>query len=149
MKVKYPLKMVVSDQSKGHIKATTSLESLNDSSKNIQQELNYLERDYSILVEVIREIMDISSQQKKVDPRLYWLIGDNIIRFLERINDLGFYLMQQNKTFARDVQISESSVEKIIAFRRRFEKLSIIDPEISWANYRENKVTIPDENSNS
>jgi len=149
MKVKYPLKMVVSDQSKGHLKATTSLVSLNDSSKNIQQELNYLEKDYSILIKAIREIMDISSQQKKVDPRLYWLIGDNIIRFLERINDIGFYIIQQNKTFARDIQISESSVEKIIAFRRRFEKLSMIDPEISWANYRENKVTIPDENSNS
>ena len=93
--------------------------------------------------------MDISSQQKKVDPRLYWLVGDNIIRFLERINDIGFYLIQQNKTLAGDIQISESSVEKIIAFRRRLKKFSMVNPEISWVNYRENKVTRQDKDSHS
>jgi hypothetical protein len=78
--------------------------------------------------------------KKKADPRLYWLIGENIIRFIERLNDLGFYLLKQNITFAADIGISESSIGKIISFRKRFSKISMLDQKISWSKYRDNKA---------
>ena len=142
MKDKFPLK-IVSDQQKNRFKATTSLDKLKDKHRNIRQELGYLESDYSILMKTSRETISVSSQRKKVDPRLIWLAGDTIIRFLERIADIGFYLLQQNKTLARDLGVSESSVKKILSFRTRFPKLSMVDPAIPWARYRDNKVPVP------
>jgi len=145
MKEKFPLKIVISDQQKNRFKATTSIDKLNEKSRNIRQELTYLENDYTVLIKTIRDTIAVSSQNRRVDPCLYWLVGDNIIRFLERIDDIGFYLMQQNRTLARDIGVSESSIKKIVSFRRRFSKLSMVNPTISWAKYRDNKVPVPNE----
>ena len=76
---------------------------------------------------------------------MYWLVGDNILRFLNRIDDVGFYLMHQNRTLRRDIGIGGSSVNKIIAFRKRFPNISKVDPAIPWSKYRDNKVTVPND----
>jgi len=136
---KFPIKMLPSKE--GRFKATTALEKIGDHSKNIRQELSYVEMDYTILIDTIHRFLPISSK-KKADPRLFWLIGENIIRFLERLDEIGFYLMQQNSTLARDIGISESSARKIVSFRKRFSKISLINPSIHWAKYRDNKVPL-------
>jgi hypothetical protein len=139
MKEKSPIKIVISKENR--FKATTSLDKIGDNSKNIRQELSYVEMDYTILMDTIHRFLAISSK-KKVDPRLFWLIGENIIRFFERLDEIGFYLMQQNRTLARDIGISESSTKKILSFRKRFSRISFINPAIHWAKYRDNKVPL-------
>jgi len=139
MKNKYPIKIIVTKENK--FKAATLLEKISNSSISIQQELIFIEIDYTALINTIKTLLAISSQ-RKVDPRMFWLIGDHIIRFLDRLDEIGFYLMQQNQTLARDIGISESSTKKIICFRRRFSKISWVDPSISWAKYRNNKVNL-------
>jgi hypothetical protein len=139
MKEKFPIKIVVSKENR--FKATTSLDKIGDDSKNIRQELSYVEMDYTILIDTIHRFLAISSK-KRADPRLFWLIGENIIRFFERLDEIGFYLMQQNRTLARDIGISESSVKKIVSFRKRFSRISSINPAIHWAKYRDNKVPL-------
>lgn len=139
MKERSPIKIVISKENR--FKATTSLDKIGDNSKNIRQELSYVETDYTILIDTIHRFLAISSK-KGVDPRLFWLIGENIIRFFERLDEIGFYLMQQNRTLARDIGISESSTKKIVSFRKRFSRISLINPAIHWAKYRDNKVPL-------
>ena len=140
-KEKFPLK-IIKDKLTGRYKAATSMGKLNDETKNIRQELSFIETDYMILLGDIRGLLSEAAMRskKKADPRLYWLIGENIIRFIERLNDLGFYLLKQNITFAADIGISESSIGKIISFRKRFSKISMLDQKISWSKYRDNKA---------
>lgn len=140
-KEKFPLK-IIKDKLTGRYKAATSIDKLNDETKNIRRELSFIETDYTILLGDIRGLLSEAAMRskKKADPRLYWLIGENIIRFIERLNDLGFYLLKQNITFAADIGISESSIGKIISFRKRFSKISMLDQKISWSKYRDNKA---------
>ena len=145
MKDKFPLKIVLGNQQKNCFRATTSIDKLNERPRNLRQELVYLEQDYSILIKTVQETIGASSQSRKIDPRLYWLVGDNIIRFFDRIDNIGFYLINQNQTLARDIRISESSVKKIVGFRRRFPRISMIDLTVPWKKYRDNKVAVPDE----
>ena len=145
MKDKFPLKIVIGDYGPNRFGAATSLSKLSEKSANVRQELEFVERDYSVLIRSSRDTIEMSSEKKRVDPRLLWLVGDNIIRFLERIDDLGFYLIQQNKTLARDIETSESSIKKIVSFRMRFPTLSTVDPAIPWARYRDNKVPVQKE----
>ena len=137
---KYPLK-IIRDKITGRCKTATSIDKLDDETKNIRQELSFIETDYTILLSNIRGLLSEASvrSKKKADPRLYWLIGEHILRYLERIDDLGFYIVKQNKTLAADAGMSESSIGKIISFRKRFSKISMLDPEISWSKYRDNK----------
>ncbi|RZV40562.1 MAG: hypothetical protein EVJ48_01190 [Candidatus Acidulodesulfobacterium acidiphilum] len=140
-KEKFPLK-IIKDKLTGRYKAATSIDKLNDETKNIRRELSFIETDYTILLGDIRGLLSEATMRskKKADPRLYWLIGENIIRFIERLNDLGFYLLKQNITFAADIGMSESSIGKIISFRKRFSKISMLDQKISWSKYRDNKA---------
>ena len=142
-KEKFPLK-IVKDKLNNRHKAATSIDKLNDETKNIQQELSFIETDYTILLSNILGLLSEAAMRskKKADPRLYWLIGENIIRFIERLDDLGFYLLRQNKTFAADIGISESSIGRIISFRKKFSKISSLDPKISWSKYRDNKAAM-------
>ena len=141
MKDKLPLKILIQ---KDRFKAATSLEILGGESKNIRQTLVYLEKDYSILIKFIQEAIAVSTQNRRVDPRLYWLAGDNIVRFLERIDALGFYLTQQTSILARSIATSESFIQTLISFRLRFSNISMVNPTISWTKYKENKVPIPE-----
>ncbi len=123
------------------LKATTSVDTLYDDRKKIRHDLDFIERDYTLLTKTIKEIHSSSKLRKKSDPRDYWLIGEYIISFLQRLDSLGFYLNKQNATIARDTSTSESSIEKILSFRRRFPSISSIDPAIPWSHYRANKVS--------
>ncbi len=140
-KEKFPLK-IIKDKLTGRYKAATSIDKINDETKNIRRELSFIETDYTILLGDIRGLLSDATMRskKKADPRLYWLIGENIIRFIERLDDLGFYIVKQNKTFAADIGMSESSIGKIISFRKRFSKISMLDQKISWSKYRDNKA---------
>ena len=127
MRDKFPLRIIY-DQQKKQITFATSIDKLYKKSVNIRQELAYLEKDYSVLINSIRDA--VSAKSKKEDPRLYWLMGDIIVRFLERIDDIGFYRLNQNRTLSRDIGVSETSIKKIMAFRKRFKKLSKVNPAI-------------------
>jgi len=144
LKDKFPLK-IISNGQKDNFKASTSLDRLHAGNTNTRKDLAYLEQDYSILIRSVRSLIDIYSEHKRSDPRLYWLVGDYILKFLDRIDDLGFYLVQQNRTIAQHLGLSESSIKKIISFRRRFKKISFVHPSIPWNKYRDNKVPLPNE----
>jgi hypothetical protein len=138
---KSPLKILEQDN---QFKATTSISLLRDKSSSIRQNLSYLELDYATLVKTVRDtLMAVrSNTDKKKDPRIYWLIGDYIIAFLRRINDLGYYLVRQNQTLGKSIGISRTSVGKILSFRIRFSSIAIVNSAIPWAKYRENKVSV-------
>ncbi|MFH0796070.1 MAG: hypothetical protein V2A65_03325 [Candidatus Omnitrophota bacterium] len=141
MKDKLPLKILIQ---KDRFKAATSLEILGGESRNIRQDLAYIEKDYSLLIKSIQEVIAVATQNRRVDPRLYWLVGDNIVRFLERIDNLGFYLVQQTSVLARSVATSESFLQTLISFRLRFSNIFLVNPAIPWTKYKENKVPVPE-----
>jgi hypothetical protein len=139
MSVRFPLKFVVEEKT-GKFKASTSIDVLLQSSRNVRLELAFFEIDYSLLIRNAKDALASLANRDTKDARIYWLVGDAILRFLERIEDCGFYLFQQNRTLARDIGVSESSIKKVLSFRRRFPRISMVDPTIPWARYRENKV---------
>jgi len=135
---KFPVKIVKHGAS---FKVTTSVDSVYENRRNIRHELDYIEHDYFALIKVLHELHSRSKITQKSDPRSFWLIGEYVISFLQRLDSLGFYLVKQNATIARDISMSESSIEKILSFRKRFPFISLIDPAIPWSQYRDNKVS--------
>ena len=109
--------------------------------------MSHIEFDYLVTVKVIKDIWKTvqEGKGKKIDPRVYWLIGDRLMAFLRRIDNLGFYLVDQNKTLGESIGMSGSSVSRITAFRRRFPDIAQVDPGILWSEYRENKVPSEEE----
>lgn len=139
MKDRLPVRIL---EQNGRIKATTSVSQLKSKSGSIRQDMGYIEFDYSVTTKVVENIWKGIQEHKgkKVDPRVYWLAGDYMLVFLRRIDSLGYYLVDQNETLGKSIGFSETSVRRIIAFRRRFPDIARVDPAISWVKYRENKM---------
>jgi len=139
MKDKLPVRIL---EQNGRIKVTTSVSQLNSKSGSIRQDMGYIEFDYSVTVKIIEDILKgiKENKGKRVDPRFYWLIGDLVLVFLSRIDSLGYYVVDQNDTLGKSVGLSGSSIRRIIAFRRRFSDIALVDPGIAWSEYRDNKV---------
>jgi ABC-type glycerol-3-phosphate transport system substrate-binding protein len=139
MKDKLPVRIL---EQNGRIKATTSVSQLNSNSGSIRQDMGYIEFDYSVTVKIIEDILKgiKENKGKRVDPRFYWLIGDLVLVFLSRIDSLGYYMVDQNDTLGKSVGLSGSSIRRIIAFRRRFSDIALVDSGIAWSEYRDNKV---------
>ncbi len=143
MKSKFPVKIV---KQNNQFRATTSISQLKEKTCNIRQDLSYIAIDYSVLISTIQVFLGLLNNSKcKKNPRIFWVIGDYIIAFLKRMDQLGYYLVQQNTTLGKSIGISESSVEKVISFYKRFSNIKLIDPSISWAKYRDNKVPVPEQ----
>ena len=140
MKEKYPLRILVGEGAAQRFKVTTSIAKVNRASQSIPSELAYLEDDYGILVKAVRECLAATPPGAKIDPRLMWLVGDYITNFLARLDDIDFYLVRENDTLARDMGVSPLSIKKVISFRKRYSRLSMVDPAIPWEEYRENKM---------
>lgn len=125
-------------------RATTSVDRLSGSSRSTEQDLRAVELDYSITLAAVREALKQADRgERRHDPRAYWHAGNAILAMLERLHEAGFYLMRQNETIARDVGLASESVRKIVAFRRRFPRVADVDPQITWARYRGNRVPLP------
>ncbi|MGB9876031.1 MAG: hypothetical protein ACPLOU_07890, partial [bacterium] len=81
MKDKFPLKIIRNEEGT-KFKAATSLDKLKAIQRNIRLELGFLEKYYLLLVQNAQNaIWDIKNSQR-VDPRMYWTLGDFILRFL-------------------------------------------------------------------
>lgn len=141
MTEKFPVRVLVADESKDQFKMTTSIAKLAQGSRSIRSELAYLETDYGILIGAVKKCLTTNSAQKRrADPRLMWLAGDHISGFLARLDETGFYLLRPSETLASHLGVSAGSIRKILSFRKRLPRLSMVDPKIPWSKYRENRV---------
>lgn len=120
--------------------AGTSLEKLDATSASLEHELKCVETAYEITLAAARRALEMARQDKRVAPRPLWFVGSHLKHFTDLLSGMGFYLWKANATFARDLGISESSMEKIRSFYARFPEVLGVDPNIPWNRYRENKV---------
>jgi len=134
---------IIADESADQFKMTTSLAKLAHGPRSIRSELAYLEADYGILIGALRKCLANAGQRRRADPRLMWLAGDYIIGFLARLDEASFYLLKPSETLASHLGVAAGSIRKILSFRNRFPRLSMVDPQIPWSKYRENKVPRP------
>jgi hypothetical protein len=139
MKDRHPLKIFPSERPGKPFKATTSVHRVARASPEARAELALVAEDYSTVVSSARRAL-AAPRERRADPRVMWLVGDQLHGFLARLNDMGFYLVRRNDTLARELGISEVSVRKIISFRKRYPVVSMVNPAIPWSRYRDNKA---------
>lgn len=111
------------------------------SSSSYKDELAAFGKLYEELVESCKEILTVIQMEKKilkrVNPLLLWALGDRINSFLNKSQKSPFYLAGLYSHLSRELSLSGSSLEKIVAFRRKFNKSLDVDANKSWKYYRD------------
>ena len=140
----YPVVLEVKTTEKGHqVKATTSIDRALKDAKSLQAELRCIEMDYKTALAAVREALCSTGKGRFRDPRAFWFAGKYLAEFIARLEAHGFYLLEKNKTPAKHLGISRASVEKMMAFYRRYPDPFRIDISVPWTLYRDNKEPRP------
>ena len=143
----YPIVLELKTNDNGiQVRATTAIERALKNAKSLEDELRCIELDYSATLAAVRDALGSASKGRLRDPRAFWFAGKYLAEFLGRLETHDFYLVDKNKTPAKHLGISRASVEKMIAFYRRYGDPFQIDASVSWCVYRDNresKVKMP------
>jgi len=136
----HPLALQVVETPKGTmIKASTSLEKAVQDPERLQDRLRCIEIRYRATLAAIKECLACAGKGTNKDPRAYWFAGMYMAQFLETVETMGFYVLKKNITLAKHLGISRASVEKMIAFYKRYSDPAVLDMSIPWTAYRDNK----------
>lgn len=134
MKQRFPVRILQGQSEMRPFRATTALAALDMQDTAVETALAVVELDYAALMAAVGRLIRPPGRAAKVDPRVYWMAGDLIVAFFNRLDELNFYLDWQNKTIARDLHVSESFIKRVTSFRRRVPRLSMVDVSVSWTS---------------
>jgi hypothetical protein len=136
----YPLMLdLTTSGNKTRVRATTAIDRALDGGESLQAVLRCIEIDYRATIAAVRAALASAGAGKSREPRAYWFAGKWLAEFIERLEAQGFYLVGKNRTPARHVGKSTSSVGKMMAFYRRHPDPFKIDTSVPWSTYRDNK----------
>ena len=119
-------------------KATTSLDRAMGAARPLEADLRCIEIDYQATLAAVKGALASAGDGLFRDPRAYWFAGKYLAEFLDRLQGHGFYLVEKNIAPATHLGISRASVEKMIAFFRRYPNPFEIDTSVPWSRYRDN-----------
>lgn len=120
-------------------RATTSIELALDGGKSLQAALRSIETDYLVTLTAVKSVLASAGASTSRDPRFYWFVGLLLTQFIERLEAHGFYLVGKNRTPAKHVGMSATSVQSMMSFYRRYPDPYKIDPSLPWSAYRDRK----------
>jgi len=87
--------------------------------------------------QILKRIEHGRRESLRVDPRLYWELGDLLTSYI-RNNDAGEVFLDRAKAhFCKDLGISDTSWRKIVRFRRLVPSPQLLDPSKDWRFYRD------------
>jgi len=136
----HPVVLEIERDAKGErIRASTSVDRALTDARSLEADLRCIELDYGITLAAVRQALTAAASGRRRDPRAFWFAGKHLTDFMGRLELRGFYLVDKNKTPARHLGLSRASVEKMLAFCRRYADPFAIDPSVPWSRYRDNK----------
>jgi len=141
MRVENPVQIQIIKKSNEEtvFKASLPVESVINSPNNFDQLLSNIEKEYTEVIRECRILLKKAKLTRRVNPLVYWSIGDLILKFINNLKNNSFFLSSQYAFFARDLGLSKTSIRNIIHFRKRFPRKKLIDPAIPWTFYLSGK----------
>ncbi|MBI4284409.1 MAG: hypothetical protein HY670_00715 [Chloroflexi bacterium] len=132
----------IEDEVAIRFKAATAIEKLSLDSSPLEEQLALIEIAYEIAVAAALKALYVAKRNLRADTRGFWFAVHAMKQFTQRLNQMGYFLENENATFARDLHIAKSSLKKMKTFYKRFPNLESIDPSVPWNKYRSGR-TIP------
>jgi hypothetical protein len=106
---------------------------------NTSQQLKKVEEEYVELIEKSKNIITKirRTRANRANPKLHWVLGDMIVRFLHELNDNGYLLTNIQPTLSRDIGFPTRYLGYHIQLRKDYPDVESLHNEISWSKYQE------------
>lgn len=109
------------------------------STPDIKNRLLAIEREYAILVQKCSRILKrIRTPEGRPDARLRWELANTIYTFLNSNADkIGVVFVNYKDALCADLGISNSELNYLLKFRKKYANSNQLDDKINWSKYRE------------
>ncbi len=121
--------------------ASTSLDKFEAASDNTKDLLIKAGKIYEKYIKkmsgLYRERDLLKAKHKVIKPALMWEIGDGIFSMLEELNKLGISVEDLYGSLSRDLNISRTTIKRLISLRRYFKSKNEIPAGLSWGKIKD------------
>jgi hypothetical protein len=118
-----------------------SIDELGSTSENINSQLKSAEKIYSSSIQkmrlIIQENFTLRKKKKLVPARLMWQFGDEIFSLIGKLNVLDFRWDNLYESLIRDLGTSDTTLERVISFRRYVLEKQLIPENLSWGTIKD------------
>jgi len=140
LKIGFKVQKIDSPQGTETFRATVPLASIFEKemvAHDMKASLQALERDYTTLVADLLDVVSALRSRSASEPRvlLYWRFGDRIEQYEKKYENSIFFLDGMTKHLARDVGVSDKTINRCRRFRKLYPDKDNIDSDLSFDRY--------------
>lgn len=104
--------------------------------ENFSQKIEFIENLYKETIMFCKQkFAEIKKSWKQDRIFLYWNIGNKLQNFLNNTARKGFFFNYANKHFARDLNLTERTIGRLLYFRKKVASTTTLDPTKPWTYY--------------
>jgi len=128
-------------ESNSKIIASISVDELEKTPENISELLNKVTEIYLTYIKEMKEIVTtnkrLRSQKKEVPAYLMWNFGDKIFQLIRDLEEKNFELQSLYECLRRDLDVSRTTLKRVVSFRRYLIDGKKIPQELNWSKLKD------------
>jgi len=117
---------------KGFLAIEAALNSDEEPEALIQKAIEIYENSINNITSHIDEINKSRKSQKHVTARQVWLVGDDIFKLRDNLENLGLQLDGVYDHLTRDLNVKQKWLEKVVILRRYLPEVGLIPETLNW-----------------
>jgi len=140
LKIYVQIKKIEQPDGKELYKATVPLNLIFEKefdAKSLEKEISNIEKNYSRLITNLKALLARIHNKNEKDGRVlfYWKFGDEIINFINHVNEKSFHIEKLTDILMRDVGASIKFITRCERFKLLYPDVKMIDPKRSFWSY--------------
>jgi hypothetical protein len=80
---------------------------------------------------------NLKLKNKIITARFMWRIGNEIFLVLEELNNNGFIVDDLYENLTRDLNVSKTTIKRLISLRRYFNDINELPPRLGWSKIKD------------
>ena len=131
---------IIFHESDNKIIASLSLDDLEQAPPNISELLKEASNTYLNSIKNIKDIVTQSnilrSKKKNIPAALMWDFGDEIFKLIQKLENNNFEFQDFYKNLIRDLNVSGTTLERVVSFRRYLTNKKDIPEGLNWGDLK-------------
>ena len=127
---------IVFDNKNGKIIPSVSFDELDLITDDINIPLKSAELVYNSSISKMKEIVlkniALRKEKKSVPAILMWNFGNEIFKLIGKLSEINFRWDNLYESLIRDLGVSDTTLERVITFRRYVPDINIIPDDVNW-----------------
>lgn len=121
--------------------ASVSFIDFDDFTEDLKNKLEKAARIYEKHIKIIKKLLIIrdnfKSTKNVLTSRFMWMMGDKIFVMIDELDKIGITIDCLYDNLTRDLNISRTTLKRLISLRRYFNNINELPPKLCWSKIKD------------